>query len=82
MASGELQLSNNFKGMITIAKIPERDEWCELGIWFDAPWKAGWLSLAANDNGHHREPKFDNEDEHRRLHTDTFRTFLVRLHKQ
>jgi hypothetical protein len=54
---------------------------CELGIRLNAPWKGGWLGLATNDNGHHREPKFDNEDEHRRFHIDTFQTFLVQLHK-
>jgi len=54
---------------------------CELGIWLNAPWKGGWLGLATNDNGHHREPKFDNEDEHRRFHIDTLQTFLVQLHK-
>jgi hypothetical protein len=67
---------------MTIAKIPECDEWCELGIWLNAPWKGGWLGLVANDNGHHWEPKFDNENEHRHLHIDTFQTFLVQLHKQ
>jgi hypothetical protein len=41
----------------------------------------GWLGLTSNDNGHHKEPKFDNENEHRRLHIDTLQTFLVRFHK-
>jgi len=65
-----------------MAKTPECDKWCELGIRLDAPWKGGWLDLTANDNSHHREPKFDNEDEHRHLHINIFQTFLVRFHKQ
>ncbi len=40
------------------------------------------MGFATNDNGHHRELKFDNEDEHRRFHIDTFQTFLMWLHKQ
>ncbi len=40
------------------------------------------MGLVANDNGHHREPKFDNEDEHRHFHIDTFQTFMARLHEQ
>ncbi len=82
MAFGELQLSEQPYGMITITKTPECNEWCKLGIRLNAPWKGSWLGFATNDNGHHREPKFDNEDKRRRLHIDTFRTFLVRLHKQ
>jgi hypothetical protein len=26
-------------GKITTVKNPKCDEWCELGTWFDAPWK-------------------------------------------
>jgi hypothetical protein len=28
-------------GKITTTKNPECDEWCKLGIQFDAPWKGG-----------------------------------------
>jgi hypothetical protein len=58
------------------------NEWCERGIQLDALWKRGWLGLVANDNGHHRERKFDNEDEHRHLHIDILQTFMAWLHKQ
>ncbi len=54
----------------------------QLSIQLDAPWKGGWLGLVTNDNGHHREPKFDNEDEHCHLHIDILQTFLARLHEQ
>jgi hypothetical protein len=50
-------------------------------IWLDAPWKGGWLGLITNDNGHHWEPKFDNEDEHHHLHIDIFQTFLAQFHE-
>jgi hypothetical protein len=65
-----------------MAKHLECDGWCELGIQFDAPWKGGWLGLVANDNGHHREPKFDNEDEHRHLHINILKTFLAQFLEQ
>jgi hypothetical protein len=52
-----------------------------LGIRLNAPWKGGWLGLVGNNNGHHQEPKFDNEDEHRHLHINILQTFLVRFHK-
>jgi hypothetical protein len=54
---------------------------CELGTWFDAPWKRGWLGLVTNNNGHQRESKFDNEDEHCHFHTNIFQTFLAWFHK-
>jgi hypothetical protein len=34
-----------------------------------------WATV--NNNGHHRKSKFDNEDEYRHLHINTFQTFLV-----
>ncbi len=37
--------------------------------------------FVANDNGHHREAKFGNEDEHHHLHIDTLQTFLAQLHE-
>jgi hypothetical protein len=40
------------------------------------------LGLVANNNGHHQEPKFDNEDEHHHLHIDILQTFLAQLHEQ
>ncbi len=40
------------------------------------------MGLVANDNGHHREPKFDNEDEHRHFRIGTLQTFLARLHEE
>jgi len=39
------------------------------------------LGLVANNNGHHREPKFDNENEHHCLDINTLQTFLVQFHK-
>jgi hypothetical protein len=41
----------------------------------------GLINLVANDNGHHQESKFDNEDKHRHPHTKILQTFLERLHK-
>ncbi len=35
-----------------------------------------------HNNGHHREPKFDSEDEHRHLHINIFQTFLAQLPEQ
>ncbi len=82
MASGELQLNKWHKGdRSQLQKNPECDEWCELGIRLDAPWRGDWLGLVANNNGHRWEPKFDNEDEHHRLHIDILQTFLARLHE-
>jgi len=43
---------------------------------------SGLIGPCTNDNGRHREPKFDNESEHRHFHIDTFRTFLAWLHEQ
>jgi hypothetical protein len=40
------------------------------------------LDLVANDNNHHREPKFDSEDEHHHFHIDIFQTFFTRLPEQ
>jgi len=40
------------------------------------------LALIANDNGHHREPTFDNGDEHHHLRIDALQTFMVRFHEQ
>ncbi len=42
----------------------------------------GLLGLAANDNGHHQEPKFDNEDEHGHFHIDILQTFFMGLHER
>jgi len=35
-----------------------------------------------NNNGYHREPKFNNEDEHCCLHIGTLQTFLAQLHER
>jgi len=67
---------------ITIEKIPECEEWCELGTQLDASWKGGWLDLISNNNGHRQESEFDNENEHCHLHTHILRTFLVQLYEQ
>jgi hypothetical protein len=42
----------------------------------------GWLGFVTNDNGHHRESKFNNENERCHLHINTFQTFLMWLHEQ
>jgi len=68
-------------GKITIAKSPKCDKWWKLGIRFDTPSKRGWLGLVANDNDHYQESKFDNENEHHHLHTNTLQTFMAWLHK-
>ncbi len=43
--------------------------------------ETGWWGLIANNNGHHWEPKFDNENEHHDLHIYTLQTFLAQLHE-
>jgi hypothetical protein len=48
---------------------------------FDAPWEGRWLGFVANNNGSHREPKFDNEDEHHYLHIGTLQTFSAQFHE-
>jgi hypothetical protein len=44
--------------------------------------EVGWSGLVANDNGHHREPMFDNGDGHHHLRTGTLQTFMARFHEQ
>jgi len=74
--------STTWIGKITATKNPKCDKWCELSTQFDDLWKGGWLDFIANDNGHHREFKFDNENEHSHLCINIFQTFWIRLHEQ
>jgi hypothetical protein len=68
-------------GKITIAKNLKCDKWCKLGTRLNVPWKGGWLGVVTNDNGHHQESKFENENEHRHLFIDIFQTFFALLHE-